>query len=320
MPPAPIRALRDLTRTRTVITRERTREVQRLEKLLEDAGIKLSAVATDITGASGRAMLEALIKGQRDPAVLAELAQRRLRSKIPALIEALRGRFNDHHAFMARLFLDRIDAHTADIGRLDERIEEAMKPFHAARDLLISIPGFSRIVADVFIAETGADMSVFPSAAHLSSWAGVSPGSNESAGRVKSTTTRPGNTPGRPLWSPNFRVSDRLQGRRDWPEDLAVVGGQGRHDDAAASAPRDVGGAWRVGLEVDLRGVGSLHARTALLAGEPNACHSFVWTGGDAAHRRIHCGGDLADAVHLHHLWGRQREAARGRRPRLGAC
>jgi len=193
VPPAPIRALRDLTRTRTVITRERTREVQRLEKLLEDAGIKLSAVASDITGVSGRAMLEALIAGQRDPAVLAELAQRRMRSKIPALTEALTGRFDDHHAFMARLFLDRIDAHTADIGRLDERIGEAMEPFRPARDLLMSIPGFSRIVAEVFIAETGGDMSVFPTAGHLASWAGVSPGSNESAGRVKSTKTRPGN-------------------------------------------------------------------------------------------------------------------------------
>jgi transposase len=193
VPPPPIRALRDLTRTRTVITRERTREVQRLEKLLEDAGIKLSSVASNITGVSGRAMLEALIAGQRDPAVLADLAQRRMRSKIPALTEALTGRFNDHHAFMARLFLDRIDAHTADIGRLDERIEEAMAPFRAARELLMSIPGFSRIVAEVFIAETGGDMSVFPTAGHLASWAGVSPGSNESAGRVKSTKTRPGN-------------------------------------------------------------------------------------------------------------------------------
>jgi len=193
VPPAPIRALRDLTRTRTVITRERTREVQRLEKLLEDAGIKLSSVASDITGVSGRAMLEALIAGQRDPAVLADLARRRMRSKIPALTEALTGRFNDHHAFMTRLFLDRIDAHTADIGRLDERIEEAMEPFRPARDLLMSIPGFSRIVAEVFLAETGGDMSVFPTAGHLASWAGVSPGSHESAGRVKSTKTRPGN-------------------------------------------------------------------------------------------------------------------------------
>jgi transposase len=193
VPPAPIRELRDLTRTRTVITRERGREVQRLEKLLEDAGIKLSSVACDITGVSGRAMLEALISGQRDPAVLAELAQRRMRSKIPALTEALTGRFGAHHAFMARLFLDRIDAHSADIARLDARIEEAMAPFLAARDLLTSIPGFSRITAEVFIAETGGDMSVFPTAGHLASWAGLSPGSNESAGRVKSTKTRPGN-------------------------------------------------------------------------------------------------------------------------------
>lgn len=193
VPPAPVRALRDLTRTRTVITRERTREVQRLEKLLEDAGIKLSSVASDITGVSGRAMLAALIAGQRDPAVLADLAQRRMRSKIGPLTEALHGRFNDHHAFMARLFLDRIDAHSAGIARLDERIEQAMAPFGPARDLLMSIPGFSRIVAEVFIAETGGDMSVFPSAGHLASWAGLSPGSNESAGRVKSTKTRPGN-------------------------------------------------------------------------------------------------------------------------------
>lgn len=193
VPPAPVRELRDLTRTRTVITRERAREVQRLEKLLEDTGIKLSSVASDITGASGRAMLEALIDGQRDPAVLAELAHGRMRQKIPALTEALTGRFSTHHAFMTRLFLDRIDSHSADIARLDARIEEAMQPFRAARDLLTSIPGFSRITAEVFVAETGADMSVFPTAGHLASWAGLSPGSNESAGRTKSTKTRPGN-------------------------------------------------------------------------------------------------------------------------------
>ena len=109
VPPPAIRALRDLTRARTHITRERSREVLRLEKLLEDAGIKLSSVATDITGVSGRAMLEALIAGQRDPAVIADLAKRTLRRKIPDLTEALVGRFNEHHAFMARLFLDRVD-------------------------------------------------------------------------------------------------------------------------------------------------------------------------------------------------------------------
>jgi transposase len=193
VPPEPIRVLRDLTRGRTIITRARTKEIQRLEKLLEDAGIKLSAVASNIVGVSGRAMLEALIAGERDPAVLADLAKQRMRQKIPALTEALHGRFTEHHAFMARLYLDRIDAHAADIARLDARIEEAIQPFRAARELLMSIPGWSQIIADVFIAETGADMSVFPTAAHLASWAGVVPGCNESAGRVKSGATRPGN-------------------------------------------------------------------------------------------------------------------------------
>ncbi len=194
VPPAPIRELRDLTRTRTALTRERGREVQRLEKLLEDAGIKLSAVATDITGVSGRAMLEALIDGQRDPAVLADLAQRRLRAKIPALTEALTGRFGDHHAFLARMHLDLIDKLTEAIGELTDRIEQVMiGPFRGFRDLICSIPGISTGVADVVTAETGADMARFPTAGHLASWAGTCPGSNESAGRIKSTKTRPGN-------------------------------------------------------------------------------------------------------------------------------
>ncbi|MGV7724270.1 IS110 family transposase [Mycobacterium kansasii] len=193
VPPEPVRALRDLTRTRTTIAQARTKEIGRLETLLEDTGIKLSSVACEITGVSGRAMLEALIAGQRDPAILADMAKRQLRKKIPALTEALQGRFNDHHAFMVRLYLDRIDAHEADIARLDARIEEAIAPFRAIRELLVSIPGWSYVVADVFIAETGADMSVFPTAAHLGSWAGVTPGHNESAGRVKSAKTLPGN-------------------------------------------------------------------------------------------------------------------------------
>jgi len=193
VPPEPIRQLRDLTRARTTITRDRAREIQRLEKLLEDAGIKLSSVASDISGVSGRAMLAALIEGERDPAELAELAKRRLRSKIPELTEALTGRFGDHHAFLARVHLDLIDQHSAAIDGLTARIEEVMKPFRGARDLIVSIPGISTLVADVIVAETGADMTRFPSAAHLASWAGTCPGSNESAGRVKSTHTRPGN-------------------------------------------------------------------------------------------------------------------------------
>lgn len=193
VPPEPIRQLRDLTRTRTTVTRERAREIQRLEKLLEDAGIKLSSVASDISGVSGRAMLEALIAGERDPARLADLAKRRMRSKIPALTEALTGRFGEHHGFLARLHLDLIDGHTKAIDDLTTRIEVVIEPFRGVRDLIVTLPGISTLVADVIIAETGADMSRFPSAAHLASWAGTCPGSNESAGRVKSTHTRPGN-------------------------------------------------------------------------------------------------------------------------------
>jgi len=193
VPPEPIRQLRDLTRTRTAITRERGREAQRLEKLLEDAGIKLSTVASDILGVSGRAMLEALIAGDTDPAALADLAKRRLRSKIPQLTEALNGRFTEHHAFLARVHLNLIDQHTAAINRLTERIEVMMEPFQGFRDLIRSIPGIGIGTADVIIAETGADMTRFPTAKHLASWAGTTPGNNESAGKVKSSRTRPGN-------------------------------------------------------------------------------------------------------------------------------
>jgi transposase len=193
VPPEPVRQLRDLTRTRTAVVRERTREFQRLEKLLEDSGIKLSSVASTLTGVSGRAMLDALVAGERDPAALADMAQRRLRTKIPELTEAMAGRFNDHHAFLVKLHLSLIDEHTRAIEEITERIEVVMAPFSVARDLLTTIPGISTKVADVIIAEIGVDMSQFPTAGHLASWAGTCPGSNESAGRVKSTRTRPGN-------------------------------------------------------------------------------------------------------------------------------
>lgn len=193
VPPAPIRELRDLTRARTMMTRERGREIQRLEKVLEDAGIKLSSVASDITGVSGRSMLQALVDGQRDPAVLADLAKRRLRVKIPELTEALTGRFSEHHAFLARMYLEAIDQRTRQIEELNTRIEVAMEPFRSFCGLIGTIPGIGQRCTEVIVAETGADMSIFPTAAHLASWAGTCPGSNESAGRVKSTATRPGN-------------------------------------------------------------------------------------------------------------------------------
>jgi transposase len=193
VPSEPVRQLRDLTRTRTIMIRERSREIQRLQKLLEDSGVKLSSVASTITGPSGRSMLEALIAGVRDPEALAELARGRLRAKIPELVEALTGRFNEHHAFLVRLHLEAIDQRTEAIDEITARIEVVIEPFRAARDLIETIPGISTRAADVIVAETGADMSRFPTAAHLASWAGVCPGSNESAGRVKSTQTRPGN-------------------------------------------------------------------------------------------------------------------------------
>jgi transposase len=138
-------------------------------------------------------MLEALIGGQRDPVVLADLAKRAMRSEIAELTEALTGRFADHHGFLARLHLDLIDSHTKAIDELTERIEVVIEPFRVARDLIVAIPGISTLVADVVIAETGADMGRFPTAGHLASWAGTCPGNNESTGRVKSTHTRPGN-------------------------------------------------------------------------------------------------------------------------------
>jgi transposase len=193
IPPEPIRDLRDLTRARSIATRDRTREIQRLEKFLEGSGIKLSSVVSDLTGVSSRAMLEALIQGERHPEVLAGLAKGTLRSRIPALVDALTGRFKEHHAFMARLHLDQIDAQTRVIDALTDRIEEALEPFRAARDFLATIPGVSLKVADVIIAETGADMTVFETPGRLASWAGVCPGSNESAGRIKSAHILPGN-------------------------------------------------------------------------------------------------------------------------------
>jgi transposase len=193
IPPEPVRHLRDLTRARSMAARDRVRIVQRLEKFLESSGVKLSAVAIDLTGVSARAMLEALVTGERDPKVLTDLAKRTLRHKIPALVEALEGRFTEHHGFMVSQYLAQLDTQQATIDALTARIETVIAPFAEARDALVTIPGISQTVADVIIAETGADMAVIRTAGHLASWAGVCPGLNESAGRVKSAHTRHGN-------------------------------------------------------------------------------------------------------------------------------
>ncbi|TDT94152.1 transposase [Streptomyces sp. 846.5] len=192
VPPEPIRQLRDLTRYRTEVIRERTREIQRTEKLLEDSGIKLSSVVSDLTGKSARAMLEALIGGERDPGRLADLALGSMRRKTADLVEALTGNFTDHHAFLLRAMLDRIDACTAMENRLSERIDAQVRPFRRRIDLLITIPGVGTRAAEVILAEIGAQMERFPTAGDLASWAGVCPGNHESAGKSSSGKTRHG--------------------------------------------------------------------------------------------------------------------------------
>lgn len=185
MPPPPIRILRDLTRYRWDQVAIRTAEKQRVEKLLEDAQIKLSAVVSDIFGVSGRDMLAALVAGQRDPRALAQFARGRMRGKITDLEDAFTGRFHDHHAFLLTKMLARIDLVSADISDIDERIDTELAPFATAAERLDEIPGVGHIAACVIIAEIGIDMTRFPTAAHLCSWARFAPSIKESAGRKK---------------------------------------------------------------------------------------------------------------------------------------
>ena len=185
VPPKPIRQLRDLTRYRIDLIGARTAEKNRVEKLLEDARIKLSVVASDIFGVSGRAMMAALIAGERDPKVLAQLARARMRAKISLLEEAFNGHFDDHHAFLLTTMLGRIDAINTDIAALDAQIEAQLAPFAAAAARLDDIPGIGPVAAAIILAEVGLDMSRFPTAGHLCSWARFSPGISSSAGKTK---------------------------------------------------------------------------------------------------------------------------------------
>lgn len=191
--PKPIRQLRDLTRYRRSLVRERTREKQRCEKLLEDAQIKLSSVISDIFGVSGRAMLEALIAGQRDPRVLAQMARGSMRSKTAVLEEALTGHFEDHHGFLVRRMLDRIDALSGDIDAVAVRIEVVIAPFGRDVERLDEIIGVGVVAARELIAEIGVDMTRFPTAAHLVSWAKFAPIDKNSAGRKRGGATGKGN-------------------------------------------------------------------------------------------------------------------------------
>jgi transposase len=192
VPPKPIRALRQLTRYRKAQISERQREANRLHKALEDTGIKLDCVATDILGRSGRAMLDALVAGTTDPEILADLAKGRMRTKIPALREALEGRFESLHALLIGTILAHIDFLDEQIVQISEAIEEQLAPFAPAVELLCTTPGIERRTAENIIAEIGIEMTTFPTAGHLASWSGQCPGNDESAGKRRSGRTRKG--------------------------------------------------------------------------------------------------------------------------------
>ena len=193
IPPRAQRDLRDLTRLRSQLINEQCRVVNRIQKVLEDTGCKLSAVASNVLGVSGRAMIEALLAGQTDPASLAELARGRLREKLPALREALCCLVRDHHRFLLRLLLDQLDEYQAHLEALSQQIDAALAAAAPVLDRLTEIPGVDRKVAQVLAAEIGLDMAQFPTPEQLCSWAGLCPGNDESAGKRRSGRISPGN-------------------------------------------------------------------------------------------------------------------------------
>jgi transposase len=212
VPPKEIRELRNLTRYRKAQIEERTREIQRLDKVLQDAGIKLSSVATRVLGASGRAMLDALVSGTTDPQVLAELARGRLRSKLPALRDALEGCFSSHHALMVGKILAHVDYLDESIADLSAEVERVIAPFSDKVELLDTIPGVDRRMAETLIAEIGVDMDQFPTHKHLASWAGMCPGNEESAGKRRSGKTRKGSKWLRSALTESARAAARSKG------------------------------------------------------------------------------------------------------------
>jgi transposase len=193
IPPRWQRELRDLTRHRSQLVAEQTRVANRIHKVLEDANLKLGSVATDILGVTGRAIIRALIEGEEDGTKLANLAQGKLRNKLPELRQALQGRLTDHHRFMLRQLWDELEALEKLMAKLQERIAEATRPYASQIQRMDPVPGVDRRVAEVVLAEVGPDLSPFPTDAHVSSWSGMSPGSNESAGKQRSTRTTKGN-------------------------------------------------------------------------------------------------------------------------------
>jgi transposase len=192
VPPAPIQELRDLTRTRKQLVREAVQHKQRIQKVLEDANVKLDSVVSDLLGASGRRMLRAMIAGEENPAKLAALGNEQLSASRETLAEALHGRVTRHHRFLLKQHLDMVEHLEKTVGEFEAQIEAALQPFRAVIERLVTIPGVSATAASVIVAEIGADMKHFPTVGHLISWAGLCPGLNQSAGKVKSRTLRNG--------------------------------------------------------------------------------------------------------------------------------
>jgi transposase len=192
VPPAPVQEMRDLTRTRKQLVREVAQHVQRIQKTLEDANVKLDSVLSNIVGLSGRAILEAIVEGKKDPTELAALAHTRVKASPEQLREALQGRVTDHHRFLLKLHLDQMDALEKAVRDVEARMGQALQPFRVQVDLLLTIPGVQRTTAETIAAEIGFDMTRFRTAGHLVSWAGLCPRMDESAGKRRSTRTRHG--------------------------------------------------------------------------------------------------------------------------------
>ncbi len=246
VPPKEIRELRELTRYRKSQVDTRSKEIQRLEKVLQDAGIKLTSVASGVWSASSREIIEAMIAGERDPKVLAQMAKSKLRPKIPLLEEALAGRFDDHHAKLCRQIIDHIDFLDKTIATLTKDICEALVDFSPAMTILCSIPGVSETTAQVIIAETGGDMSKFPTSGHLCAWAGVAPASYESAGKRRPAGTRNGAPWLRRALIESARAAARTKGTYYYAQYARIAKRRGPNKAAVAVAHSMLDTAWHL--------------------------------------------------------------------------
>lgn len=252
VPEPPVRQLRELTRYRKTQVAARGQEIQRLEKVLQDAGIKITSVTSAVWSKSSRVIIESLIAGERDPAVLAEFAKGRMRAKIPALREALDGYFGSHHAVVAKRIIDHIDFLDETIEMLSEEISERLVPFQAAVVILTSITGVSTTTAEVIIAETGADMSRFPTAGHLCAWAGVAPASYESAGKSRPAGTRRGSPWLRKTLIEAARAASRTKGSYFNAQYKRIAARRGPNKAAVAVAHSILDTAWHLLTNGDL--------------------------------------------------------------------